>query len=552
MSSSRSSRFMLVILGVIVLGIVLPPLVSVRHFRDRITGSISQALNRQVTVEKVHLRLLPQPGFDLDKFVVYDQPSFSAEPMLRADEVTATLRLSSLWRGRLEIASLSLKQPSLNLVRDDRGLWNIEALLQRASSIPSAPTANTRPEARPRFPYIEADTGRINFKLGPEKKVYALTDADFALWLSSENEWSMRLEARPVRTDVNISDSGTLKIDGSFRRASTLGATPMRFNLRFERAQLGQVTKLISGRDRGWRGAVKVDAAFVGTPANLAITADTSIQDFRRYDILSGQALRLIARCSARYSAVSELFSQIACTGPSSSGLITVRGTATGFPRVREYDLAFEAVRLPMQSVIAFARHAKQGLPDDLAADGTFRATLAVRKTDGAALEWSGSGETQKFTLRAAALGDGLALGPISFSIAEPRDLASAKSAPRNHRRSLPLNAVEPGSPEFRVNLGSFDVPLDADTPATATGWIGTSGYSLALTGEARLPRLLQVARSLGLHAPPLPADGNAKLDLDLTGAWSGFAPVTVTGLAQLGAVTAHIKGVAALLKITS
>ena len=543
---------MLVILGVIVLGIVLPPLVSVRHFRDRITGSISQALNRQVSVEKVHLRLLPQPGFDLNKFVVYDQPSFSAEPMLRADEVTATLRLSSLWRGRLEIASLSLKQPSLNLVRDDRGLWNIEALLQRASSIPSAPTANTRPETRPRFPYIEADTGRINFKFGPEKKVYALTDADFALWLSSEDEWSMRLEARPVRTDLNIADSGTLKLDGSFRRASTLGGTPMHFSLHWEHAQLGQLTKLVSGRDRGWRGAVKLDGAFVGTPANLAITADASIQDFRRYDIVANGALRLVARCSARYIAASEVFSQIACTGPSSDGLITARGTATGFPRVREYDLAFEAVRLPMQSVIAFARHAKQGLPDDLAADGTFRATLAVRKTDGAAPEWSGSGETQKFTLRAAALGDGLALGPISFSIAEPRDSAVAKSA-RNHRRSLPLHAaVEPVSHEFRVNLGPFDVPLDADTAASATGWIGTAGYNLALTGDARLPRLLQVARSLGLHAPPLPADGNAKLDLDLTGAWSGFAPVTVTGRAQLGAITARIKGVAAPLEIAS
>ncbi len=542
---------MLAILGVIVLGIVVPPLVSVRHFRDRITGSISQALNRQVSVQKVHLRLLPQPGFDLDKFIVYDQPSFSAEPMLRADEVTATLRLSSLWRGQLEIATLSLKQPSLNLVRDDRGLWNIEALLQRASSIPSAPTANTRPEARPRFPYIEADTGRINFKLGPEKKVYALTDADFALWLSSENEWSMRLEARPVRTDVNISDSGTLKIDGSFRRASTLGATPMRFNLRFERAQLGQVTKLISGRDRGWRGAVKVDAAFVGTPANLAITADTSIQDFRRYDILSGQALRLIARCSARYSAVSEVFSQIACTGPSSSGLITVRGTAAGFPRVREYDLAFEAVRLPMQSVIAFARLAKQGLPDDLSAAGTFNATVAVRKVAGAAPDWSGSGETQKVSLHSGTLGDDLAIGVIPFVLAEPKDAAkpaARKTKPTPHAD----DDWEESSPEFYVNLGPFEVPLEGETPARASGWIGSTGYDLALSGDASLSRLLQVARSLGVHAPQLPAEGSAKLDVDLSGAWSGFAPIKVTGRAQLRAVTAHLKGVGAPLEIAS
>lgn len=546
MSVSRSSRLMFAVLGVIVLGLTLPPLVSVRHFRDRITGSISQALNRQVSVEKVHLRLLPQPGFDLEKFIVYDQPSFSAEPMLRADEVTAILRLSSLWRGRLEIATLSLKQPSLNLVRDDRGLWNIEALLQRASSIPTAPTANMRPEAKVRFPYIEADTGRINFKFGPEKKVYALTDADFALWLSSENEWSMRLEARPVRTDINIADSGTLKLDGTFKRAANLGATPLHFNLHLERAQLGQVTRLIYGRDRGWRGAIKLDAAFVGTPANLAITADTSIQDFRRYDIFSGQALRLVTRCSARYSAATQVFSQIACSAPSGGGLITARGTASGFPRVRRYDVAFEAARLPMQSLIAMARHAKQGLPDDLLATGTVNATFSVRKpADDAPAAWSGSGETSDFSLRSNALGEELALGSIPFSVAQSEILVS------KHSRK-PIPKLEPGSQEFLVRLGPFDVPLGATTSANATGWIARSGYDLNIAGDARISRLLQVAHSLGVRAPQLAVEGTARFDLDLAGKWSGFAPATATGRAQLRAVTARMKGVGAPLQVAS
>ncbi len=78
--------------------------------------------------------------------------------------------------------------------------WNLQSLLLRASQTPAAPTAKARPEARLRFPYIEGEGGRINFKSGMEKKVYALSEADFALWLASENEWNLRLRARPMRT----------------------------------------------------------------------------------------------------------------------------------------------------------------------------------------------------------------------------------------------------------------------------------------------------------------------------------------------------------------
>ena len=97
-------------------------------------------------------------------------------------------------RGRLEIARLSLTEPSLNLVRNSEGRWNLEKLVERAASTPVAPTAKARSEVRPGFPYIEADHGRINFKFGQEKKPYTLTEANFALWQDSENAWGIRLK----------------------------------------------------------------------------------------------------------------------------------------------------------------------------------------------------------------------------------------------------------------------------------------------------------------------------------------------------------------------
>ena len=198
----RSRRRALLTAIVVLLGLFLAR-PGVQSLRAKIVRSISLALGRQVEVSHVRLRLLPQPGFDLEDFVVHDDPSFSAEPLLRAGDVTASLRLISLLRGKLEIARLSLSEPSLNLVHNPDGRWNVEDLVERAAKIPVAPTGKARTERRPGFPYIEADRGRINFKFGQEKKPYALTEADFALWQDSDNVWSVRLKAQPVRADFN-------------------------------------------------------------------------------------------------------------------------------------------------------------------------------------------------------------------------------------------------------------------------------------------------------------------------------------------------------------
>ena len=208
----------------------------------------------------------------------------------------------SLWRGRLEIGTLELDNPSLNLVRGPDGHWNVEELIQRTSQVSSAPTTAKRPEVRPRFPYIEATGGRINFKLGQVKKAFSFTEADFALWRESETEWGLRLLAKPMRTDVEISDTGMLRVEGRFQSANQLRNTPMVLKAEFSKGQLGQITKLIYGRDRGWRGGTSASANLTGTPAALSVVLDAAVDDFRRYDIALGQPLRMQAHCTGMFS----------------------------------------------------------------------------------------------------------------------------------------------------------------------------------------------------------------------------------------------------------
>src|SRR3974377_274350 len=221
------------------------------QLKSRIITSLSAAVGRSVDLSSVHIRLLPCPGLELENLVVYDDPSFGSEPILRASEVTADLRLTSLLRGRLEVSKLDLSEPSLNLVHHNGGGWNVQTLLERSAHMPLAPTGKAKSEPRPGFPYIEGSSGRINFKDGPEKKPYALTNADFALWQESENAWGVRLKAQPFRSDMNLNDTGLLQVSGTWQRSASFRDTPLQFSLEWSQAQLGQVTKFFTGNDKG-------------------------------------------------------------------------------------------------------------------------------------------------------------------------------------------------------------------------------------------------------------------------------------------------------------
>lgn len=497
----------------------------------------------------VTLRLLPQPGFDLENFVVHEDPEFGAEPVLQSSDVVATVRVSSLLRGRLEIARLSLTEPSINLVRNSEGRWNLEKLIERAASTPVAPTAKARSEARPSFPYIEADHGRVNFKFGQEKKPYSLTEANFALWQDSENAWGMRLKSQPTRTDFNLSDTGLLEIDGSWQRSATLRETPLQFRVQWEGAQLGQLTKLALGQDKGWRGAVKLSASLTGTPKDLAINTDGSIEGFHRYDITGDQALRLAANCASHYSSTDHVFSELACRAPVGEGEISLNGSFSPMPGARAYDLTMLAENLPLQPVAELARRLKKNVPADLVAAGKLDARVKVNSrsaSGGADPICEGGGEVLALNMRSRLTSTRLVVDRIPFTVSSIEGLELDEGV-----TSLRRSATPAGNEPY-VEIGPFNLALGRPANATVRGQFSRSGYSIQVRGDSEVQRLLEVARTIGLPAPQPAAVGETMVNLHVSGRWAGFAAAAVTGTAQLHAVRARIRGLNKPIEIAS
>jgi hypothetical protein len=519
---------------------------GVSPLKSRIIVSISSAVGRSVDIGYVRVRLLPRPGFDLENLVVYDDDASGSEPMLRASEVAASLRLMSLFRGRIEIGRLDLNEPSLNLVRGENGRWNVETLLERSAHIPLAPTGKAKSEPRPAFPYIDGTSGRINFMVGREKKPYALTNADFSLWQESENAWGMRLKAQPVRTDLNLNDTGVLQASGTWQRSETLRDTPVSFDVEWNRPQLGQLTKLISGRDQGWRGGLQLQVSLSGTPAKLKISSDTSVQDFRRYDITSGEALRLAAHCDGEFSSVDRSFHQVLCAAPVGNGVITLKGDA-GLPGIHTYDISIGANEVPAKAVAALASRAKKNLPDDLAATGTLNGRLLLnRKGEKSDLQLDGRGEIAG--LRLSSMEMKSEVGPLTV----PWIIASRESAGR-FRRPSDRRGLQSSGPH--LEFGPFSITSGR---AMARGSVTGSAYSVWLDGEGEIGKILRMARLFGLPALQASAEGAAQLDLQIAGDWSGsgadhgFPGPQVLGTVKLRNTRILLRGTAAPIEIVT
>ena len=254
--------------------LVVPPLISVSHYKGEIVRLMAQSLGRPVRLSSVEVRLLPWPGFVLTDLSVAEDPAYGAEPVLHANRVTASLRLLSLWRGWLEIDKISVDEASLNLVRAAPGQWNLDPLFRTAAAqtgvamnSSNGSAGESGPRRTLRLPLLEATNSRINFKNGAEKLPFSLVNADLSLWQASPGEWRIRLRGQPARTDVSLyqEETGVVRMEASVHSAPALAQMPLHLDLNWRQAQLGQLARLVAGSDPGWRGDLTGELHVDGT-----------------------------------------------------------------------------------------------------------------------------------------------------------------------------------------------------------------------------------------------------------------------------------------------
>jgi hypothetical protein len=491
--------------------VLILPLVNINRFQRRIVASLSESLGRPIHLDSISLTVFPLPGLTMENLVVAEDPAFGAEPFVRASTVRATLRLSSLWRRRIEFSRISFTEPSVNLVRTGQGKWNLGSILLQASRIEAAPTAQARASGAPRFPYIEATGARLNLKLDQEKTPLSLTEAEFSLWLSSPQEWQLRLEGRPVRTDTNVSETGALQVEGTLGHAAALNDMPIVLKAVWRNAPLGDATRVIFGADAGLRGSMTLSSIIRGTVAQSTVQTTLHLADLRRADFVPAQTLTIDAECQAVQALGFRSLTDIRCSWPPATlATLTVPRTfaLTGsLPDIQDLSSASLDLGTPgvaASDVLSWLRTASSRVNPDIAASGSLAGSISLRP----ASQWGGQ----------LALADGIVTMP---SVAKVPVFKGALNL-----RLVPFAGVDQ-----RPQLVLAPVPLTfgSNDFATLEGRFDQAGYTLHLTGTSVPSKLLafgvaipQIGDGLADVLPPASSAAPFRFDLIATRAWGG------------------------------
>ncbi len=530
----RWLRATLAVVAVLVLLFVVPPLISVKAYKNQITQLISQSLGRPVRLSSAQARILPWPGFEISDLSVAEDPAYGAEPVLHANKVTATIRLLALFRGRVEIGKISVNEASLNLVRAAPGRWNLDSIL-RTAAVQTASTPTAR-RAAP-LPYLEATDSRINFKNGAEKLPFSLVAADLSLWQENPGEWRVRLRGQPARTDVSLhlEETGVVRMEASFQRGAALRQMPVHLDLDWQEAQLGQLARLVTGSDPGWRGDLTGELHLDGTADAAQIAMRLRAAGVHRAEFTPVAPLDFDARCGLVFHYDQRSVEGLSCDSPLGDGHLHITGEKPGQGSPPRFSVELD--QIPVTAGLDALRTLRSGLAPDLEARGTVSGKIvydARVQTSAAAAQPERAAKNDRN--HAAKVTDENT-GPLTGSLTVEGLVLSGDTlgrpiqAPKFTLEPVPADSASsepqagPAATEKagQALAGSVAIAAGGTTPLTLNLRFSSKGYQVAAQGQASFARARDLSRVTGIPGTEaLSALAGEPITVDLTaeGPW--------------------------------
>jgi AsmA family len=514
----RRLWFALAMVVLILAAVFVPPMISISRYKNRIAELVSHSLGRPVRLSGVELRLLPWPSFVLSNLVVEENPAYGAEPVLHAETVTTDFRLLALWRGRLEISRISVDNASLNVVHMPGGGWNLDPLFRTAAAKAGAVATKEAQDRRaPRLPYLEATESRINFKNGVEKLPFSIVNADLSFWEESPGDWHIRLRGQPARTDVSLfqEDTGVVRIDASLHSAPALRDMPLRVDLEWSEAQLGQLSRLLIGSDPGWRGNLTADLHLDGTPETAHVTARLQAAGVHRAEFAPAEPLDFDANCAFNYHYSSRAIQNIACDSPLGNGRVRLAGDLPGSGAQPDLTVALD--HMPVAAALGFLRTVRSGIDPNLTASGTIsgKMTYSGRPIAAAPRTFSRRRHNQDLGRPAGPLTGSFTVSGFQLSGGVLNNSISA------HHVVLEPETTTPNQP--LALTGTADIAAGGLAPLVFTPRLTVHGYELSVRGQANLANARQFAQLAGAaDVTELDAlsGGPISVALDAQGSW--------------------------------
>src|ERR1044071_1281917 len=128
----------IVLLLVIVAAGIFVATFNPNSYRATIQTKLEEQLNRKIQLGDMSLGLFP-PRFRVANLSIAEDPGFNSSPaFVQTGELSISVQLMPLLHKSVQVDSLTLMQPHVELIKNSQGTWNFASLGQKTSSTPSS------------------------------------------------------------------------------------------------------------------------------------------------------------------------------------------------------------------------------------------------------------------------------------------------------------------------------------------------------------------------------------------------------------------------------
>ncbi len=125
--------------------LIVPHLIDVNQYHSQIQTQLEKRLGRQVSLGHMELSLFP-PSFQVENAVIAEDSRFATgRSFATAEKLAVSVKFWPLLHKDVEIKSLQLDRPRIELVKDAHGAWNFDSLGQQGKPSPGTKAPGQEP-----------------------------------------------------------------------------------------------------------------------------------------------------------------------------------------------------------------------------------------------------------------------------------------------------------------------------------------------------------------------------------------------------------------------
>ncbi|WP_342225976.1 AsmA family protein [Rickettsia endosymbiont of Urophora cardui] len=217
---NKTLKYSLIIfISIILLLIIIPFFIPLNNYKGIIISKVKETINRDLTINgDIKLSLLPNPAISLPEVKLSSIDKTKEPYLVSVENAKASLKLLPLFRGAIEVASVELQKPVINLEVLNNGQKNWDFFtpknkteINQDASISTASNAKTKLELPILINHFKISDGKIIHKENGNEKIFNNINLDTHVKSTKGPiDFTLALEAleQKIYIDGNIEEIG--------------------------------------------------------------------------------------------------------------------------------------------------------------------------------------------------------------------------------------------------------------------------------------------------------------------------------------------------------